>query len=279
MGVNYGTESRRARNARCILVSRSCPFLLGLIFASTVLVSCATPESLSDKEELARLSGKGAVIGIHQGLGSIDDPVVNKIRAEFLDDEVLQRKVTQLVQAAVVGARQATSDIHPDQTAASIADAVAGVLDRHLELTTRRILLAAEATAHSTTVRTVHDSVLVAANSFETASPQLSAGTRKVVESSVDGAMMVLAERFDRKTRDMVKEEMLQYVSAISRTAAREAVGGFKQGLAEEFPEFFPHTRFWSDWLLIGLAAMLILLLLLLIVAGVVITQLVRARR
>ena len=279
MGVRYDTENRTTRNARGVLVSRSRPFLSGLIFASTVLASCATPESLSDKQEFARLSGKGAVIGVHQGLESIDDPVVNKIRAELLDDEVLQRKVTQLVQAAVVGARQGTSDIHPDQSAAAIADAVAGVLDRHIEQITRRFLLAAEAAAYSTTVRTVHDSVLVAANSFETASPQFSAGTRKVIESSVDGAMTVLGERLDRKTRDLVKEEMLQYVSSISRTAAREAVGGFKQGLTEEFPEFFHRRRFWSDWLLIAMAAVSILLFLLLVVAGVVIVQLVRSRR
>lgn len=271
--------NRRTRAARRVLVSKSRPFLWGLIFVGAVLVSCATPESLTDKEENARLSGKGAVIGIHQGLRSIDDPVVNKMRAELLDDEVLQQKVTRLVQAAVVGARQGTSDFHPDQIAATITDAVAVVLDRHIEQSTRRLLLAAEATAYSTTVRTVHDSVLVAANSFEAASPQLSAGTRKIIESSVDGAMTALGERLDRKTRDLVKEEMLQYVGAISRTAAREAVGGFKQGLTEEFPELFPHTRFWGDWLLIALVAVSALLFLLLIAAGVLIAQLVRSRR
>ena len=277
MGVNHDTENRTTQNTRCVLVSRSRPFLLGLVVTSTVLASCATPESLGDKEEYARLSGKGAVIGIHQGLESVDDPVVNKIRTELLNDEILQRKVTQLVQAAVVGARQGASDIHPDQTAATIADAVASVLDQHIEQVFRRLLLAAEATAYSTTVRTVHDSVLAAANGFETASPQFAAGTRKVIESSVDGAMMALGERLDSKTRDLVKEEVLQYVSAISRTAAREAVGGFKQGLMEAFPELFPRTRFWSDWLLIALAALSILLTLLLIVAGVVIARLVRA--
>src|SRR4249920_4193107 len=93
MGVNHDTENRTTQNTRCALVSRSRPFLLGLVVTSTVLASCATPESLGDKEEYARLSGKGAVIGIHQGLESVDDPVVNKIRTELLNDEILQRKV------------------------------------------------------------------------------------------------------------------------------------------------------------------------------------------
>jgi hypothetical protein len=279
MDLSYRTANRATSDAHSVLTTGSLPYLFGLICASAFLVSCAIPETLGDKEEYARLSGKGAVVGIHQGLESIDDPVVNKLRTTLLEDEVLQRRVTELTRAAVVGARQGIADTHPDQSAAAITEAVASVLDRHLEQTAGRVFFAAGSTSYSTTLRTVRDSVLVAANSFEIASPRISAGARMIIESSVDGALAAASERFDGKTRELVKEEMLQYVSGISRTAARQAVGGFKQGLTEEFPEFFPRPRFWSDWVQVALVAGAIVLFLLLVVAGIVIVQLARSYR
>ena len=57
------------------------------------------------------------------------------------------------------------------------------------------LLRAIESTAYSTTIRTVRDSVLVAANSFEVASPQLSAGVRSAVEASIEGALDVISAR------------------------------------------------------------------------------------
>ena len=279
MGLSYRTANHTTPYERNGLTTRSHRNAFGLIFAGAFLVSCATPETLGDKEEGARVSGKGVVIGIHQGLESIDDPVVNKLRTTLLEDEVLQRRVTELVQAAVVGARQGMADTHADQSAAAITEAIAGVLDRHLEQTAGRLLFAAGSTSYSTTLRTVRDSVLVAANAFEIASPRLSAGTRNVIESSVDGALAAVSEKFDRKTRELVKEEMLQYVGGISRTAAREAVSGFKQGLTEEFPEFFPRPRFLSEWVQIALIAGSIVLFLLLVAAGFVIAQLARSYR
>ena len=279
MRLSYRTANRTSPDAGNVPTTRSHRYLVGLIFASAFLVSCATPETLGDKEEGARLSGKGIVIGIHQGLESVDDPVVNKLRTTLLEDEVLQRRVTELVQAAVVGARQGMAGTHADQSAAAITEAVAGVLDRHLEQTAGRLLFAAGSTGCSTTLRTVRDSVLVAANAFEIASPRFAAGARNVIESSVDGALAAVSERFDKKTRALVKEEMLQYVGDMSRTAAREVVGGFKQGLIEEFPEFLPPHRFWRDWVEIALVAGSIVLLLVLVVAGIVIAQLARSYR
>ncbi len=247
-------------------------------FASTFLVSCATPETLGEKEEYARRSGKGAVIGIHQGLESIDDPVVNKIRTTLLDDEVLQRKVTELVQAAVVGARQGIADAHPDQSAAAITEAVAGVLDRHLEQTAGRVLLAAGSTGYSTTLRTVHDSIGVAADSFEIASPRFAAGARNVVESSLDGALAAVSERFDQKTRELVQEEMALRGRPLAHCRTRGSgrvqtrTGG---GVSRILPAPPVLERLAAD----HLGAGSIVLFILLVVAGIVIVQLARSYR
>ena len=236
MGLSRRTASRTTSNLRTEYWAKSFPLLVALVSASTFLVSCATPDVLGDKEEYARQSGKGGVIGIHQGLETIDDPLVTKLRTALLQDEFLQRLVTQLAQAAVVGARQGVSDLHPDQSAAAITEAIAGTLDRHLEQTGLRLLGAAESTAYRTSVRTVRESVLVAADSFAIASPRYSAAMRNVVGSSVDGALDALSERLEKRTGELLKDELPRFVSIISRTAAREAVGGFKQGIREEFP-------------------------------------------
>lgn len=103
MSLRLRTECRTESNALSKVSAKPFLYLVGLISFGTLLVSCATPELLGDKEESARRSGRGAVIGIHQGLDSIDDPVVTKWRAVLLEDAVMQRMVTQLVQAAVGG--------------------------------------------------------------------------------------------------------------------------------------------------------------------------------
>ena len=195
MSLRLRTECRTESNALSKVSAKPFLYLVGLISFGTLLVSCATPELLGDKEESARRSGRGAVIGIHQGLDSIDDPVVTKWRAVLLEDAVMQRMVTQLVQAAVGGARQGVSDIRADESAAAITDAIATTLDWHLMQTEGSLLRAIESTAYSTTIRTVRDSVLVAANSFEVASPQLSAGVRSAVEASIEGALDVISAR------------------------------------------------------------------------------------
>jgi hypothetical protein len=279
MSLRLRTERRTGSNALSKVSAKPFLYLVGLISVGTLLVSCATPDVLGDKEESARRSGKGAVIGIHQGLDSIDDPVVTKWRAVLLDDEAMQRMVTQLVRAAVVGARQGISEMRAEEDAAAITDAIATTLDRHLEQTGGSLLRAVESTAYSTTVRTVRDSILVAASSFEVASPRFSAGMRSVVESSIEGALDVISARLEKKTGELIKDELPLVVSVISRTAAREAVRGFKQGLTEEFPEFFPRPQFWTDWVRIALVAGSTVLFVLLVVAGIVIVQLARSYR
>ena len=91
MGLSRRTASRTTSNLRTGYWAKSLPLLVALISASTFLVSCATPDVLGDKEEYARQSGKGGVIGIHQGLESIDDPLVTKLRTALLQDEFLQQ--------------------------------------------------------------------------------------------------------------------------------------------------------------------------------------------
>jgi hypothetical protein len=253
--------------------------LVALISIGVFIGGCASTDVLGDKEEYARQSGKGAVVGIHQGLDAIDDPLIAKARATLMDDETLHRTVAQLVQAAVIGARQGIADVHVDAIAAEIIEAIASTLDRHAQQTGQKLLDAAGATAYSTSVRSVRDSVTAASQSFDAASPQISAAMRTIVAASIASAADVISERFEQKAMEVMNGRLPQFAGAISRTAAREAVGGFKQGLLEDFPEFFPRPQFLADGIRIALIVAASMLLVLVIVGVVVIAKLMRSDR
>lgn len=61
MGLSYRTANHTTPYERNGLTTRSHRNAFGLIFAGAFLVSCAMPETLGDKEEGARVSGKGVV--------------------------------------------------------------------------------------------------------------------------------------------------------------------------------------------------------------------------
>ena len=260
-----------------------CLRLLGAISASALLASCVTSESLSQKEEGARVSGRGVVVGFAEGLRSSDDPVLAKIRNALLEDDLLRRTIQETARASVVGARQGLSDIKIEESAVAFTDAVASALEKHLERSATRILNNFESTAHTTAVRIVQDAVLVAAKSFESASPRVSAGMRNIVEASTHAFLRVVTEGLDKRlqarTREFLDDELPRAAGMISRVAAREAVGGFKEGMGKEFPLFLPEVREGADWVRIMLISGLIVLLALLLVTGIVLTQLFRSYR
>jgi len=283
MGLRVAPVRRFHPNLSRHQVARAYAWFVGASFAASMVAGCANMEALGDKEESARQSGKGAVVGIHQGLDAVDDPLLAKLRKTLLDDETLHRAVAQIVEAAVVGARQGMADINVDAKASAIIDAIASTLGRQTEQTAQKIIDAASAKAYATSVRSVRDSITAAADSFAASSPQMALAMRTVVEASVAAAADTVSERLEKKTVDIMNDVMNshlpQFVGVVSRTAAREAVGGFRQGLAEEFPELFLRKQFWTDWVQLALIAVSSMLLLLVIAAAIVIAWLVQKHR
>lgn len=221
-----------------------------------VLVLCAplavVGVSGCSVEEMSRLAGKGSVRGVYEGVGDLarmNDPALARLRQALGNDVALQQGAQALARALTAGLRQGA--LSPGDGAA-----LTGLAE---ELVRRTVTAAVVALAT--------DGGPAATGALREARPLIAALTRDAVLGLTEGVRLGTARDLDQATRllteaavsgalsgvdralrgplgpdleHVLRGNVAPAVGEITRTASREAVRGFREGVDQHLAHLIP---------------------------------------
>lgn len=195
-------------------------------------------------EDFARRTGRGTVRGLYEGVGDLNDPLVQRLRQALLTDDILQKEAQAVARAVTLGIREGAKGSPDGGLAATamvdelVGHAVAAAL-RAMNSEGGPMATQALRSARAELTALIRESLLAAGEGLHRAAERdLQVATRLLVGAAVDGAVggidRALRGPLGPEIERLLSENVARGVGKVARIAGKEAAAGVREGLKLE---------------------------------------------